>query len=93
MLVNVFFKIKRRNFYDKDFYFVKSSFSSDNHKILQKMGYYLITIGKRKVLVNYEYIEKLEKKKRNFKSTVNTKGLNLLEKLYFKHPRKFIFFD
>ena len=35
-------------------------------QILQKMGYYLITIGKRKVLVNYEYIEKLEKKKKNF---------------------------
>ena len=93
MLVNVYFKIKRRNFYDRDFYFVKSFFSSDNHKVLQKMGYYLIIIGKRKVLVNYEYIEKLEKKKRTFKSPINTKGFNLLEKLYFKHQRKFIFFD
>ena len=93
MLVNVFFKIKRRNFYDRDFYFVKSFFSSDNHKVLQKMGYYLIIIAKRKVLVNYEYIEKLEKKKRTFKSPINTKGFNLLEKLYFKHQRKFIFFD
>ena len=52
-----------------------------------------VSFGKRKVLVNYEYIEKLEKKKRTFKSPTNTKGFNLLEKLYFKHQRKFIFFD
>ena len=57
------------------------------------MGYYLIKLGSRKVLVNFEYIEKLEKKKRTFKSCLNTKELNPLEKLYFKHSRKFIFFD
>ena len=45
------------------FIFLKSLFTSSDHKILQKMGYYLIRLGSKKIIVNFEYIEKLEKKK------------------------------
>ena len=56
------------------------------------MGYYLIKLGTKKVLINFEYIEKLEKKKRMLKNSVK-KNLNSLEKLYFKFPMKFVFYD
>ena len=56
------------------------------------MGYYTMKLGSKKVLVNFEYIEQLEKKKR-LKNKENKKSLNSFEKLYTKLPRKFIFFD
>ena len=92
MLINIFFNFKRQKFYEKNFYFLDSFFQSNNHKILQKMGYYSMKLGSKKVLVNFEYIEQLEKKKR-LKNKENKKSLNSFEKLYTKLPRKFIFFD
>ena len=63
MLINIFFNFKRQKFYEKNFYFLDSFFQSNNHKILQKMGYYTMKLGSKKVLVNFEYIEQLEKKR------------------------------
>ena len=34
------------------------------------MDYYLIKLGNKKSLINFEYIEKLEKKKRMLKNSV-----------------------
>ena len=87
-----FFVKKGEKFFERNFYFLKSLFTSSDHKILQKMGYYLIRLGSKKIIVNFEYIEKLEKKK-NYKNFKNKIELNSLERLYFNYSRKFIFFD
>ena len=55
------------------------------------MGYYLIRLGSKKIIVNFEYIEKLEKK--NYKNFKNKIELNSLERLYFNYSRKLVFFD
>ena len=91
MLINVFFKTERQKFYEKNFYFLNSFISSDSHKIFQKMGYYLIKLGSKKVLVNFEYIEYLEKKRLN--NNKKKKSISSFEILYSKFQRKFIFFD
>ena len=92
MLINVYFAVKREKFYEKNFYFLNTFSSSEEHKIFEKIGYYLIKLGTKKVLIHFEYIEKLEKKKRMLKNSVE-KNLNSLEKLYFKFPMKFVFYD
>ena len=66
-------QLKEKKFYEKNFYFLNTFSSSEEHKILQKMGYYLIKLGTKKVLVNFEYIEKLEKKK-ELKNSVKKKS-------------------
>jgi len=92
MLINVYFAVKREKFYEKNFYFLNTFSSSEEHKIFEKIGYYLIKLGTKKVLIHFEYIEKLEKKKRILKNSVK-KNINSLEKLYFKFPMKFVFYD
>ena len=89
MLVNVFFETKREKFFDKDFYFLKSFFNSKNHKIFEKMGYYSIKLGSKKILVNFTYLEKLEKKNMFKKKS----EFNSFDRLYFKHCKKLVFFD
>ena len=77
-----------KNIVHKLMYIVKLSL----HKIFEKIGYYLIKLGTKKVLIHFEYIEKLEKKKRILKNSFK-KNLNSLEKLYFKFPMRFVFYD
>ena len=48
MLINVYFTVKREKFYEKNFYFLNTFSSSEEHKIFQKMGYYLIKLGTKK---------------------------------------------
>ena len=74
MLINVYFTVKRENFMKKNFYFLNTFSSSEEHKIFQKIGYYLIKLGTKKVLIHFEYIEKLEKKKRILKNSVKKKS-------------------
>ena len=41
-------QLKEKNFMKKNFYFLNTFSSSEEHKIFQKMGYYLIKLGTKK---------------------------------------------
>ena len=88
---NVFFKINTKSYLKKRTYFLKESIPKSRLKIFETMGFYLIKLGNRKILVDFEYLEILEKRKRLIKNKSLTK-LSNFEKIYFNNSNKQSFF-
>ena len=91
MLINVFFKAKREFFFEKNFYTLNSFFPSADHKIFQRMGYYLLKLGTKRFLVNFEYIEYLEKK--NLRKIMIKRTLIYWKNYIIKIQVNLFFFD
>ena len=92
MLVNVFFKTNRKTFFKKKIYFLKKPIPDSSLKIFETMGLYLIKVKKNFFLVDFEYLELLEKRKILIKNKTLTK-LNNFEKIYFNDKNDQLFFD
>lgn len=91
MFTNVFFKINTKSYLKKRTYFLKESIPKSRLKVFETMGFYLIKLGARKILVDFEYLEILEKRKRLIKNKSLTK-LSNFEKIYFNNSNKQSFF-
>ncbi|MFL2676347.1 MAG: hypothetical protein CNE97_04670 [alpha proteobacterium MED-G10] len=91
MFTNVFFKINTKSYLKKRIYFLKESIPKSRLKIFEIMGFYLIKLGNRRILVDFEYLEILEKRKRLIKNKSLTK-LSNFEKIYFNNSNKQSFF-
>ena len=91
MFTNVFFKINTKSYLKKRTYFLKESIPKSRLKIFETMGFYLIKLGNRRILVDFEYLEILEKRKRLIKNKSLTK-LSNFEKIYFNNSNKQSFF-
>ena len=68
MFINVFFKIRRKFLKKKNLFLKESIPTSSRLKNFETMGFYLIKLGSKKILVDFEYLEILEKKKRLIKN-------------------------
>jgi hypothetical protein len=91
MFTNVFFKINTKSYLKKRTYFLKESIPKSRLKVFETMGFYLIKLGARKILVDFKYLEILEKRKRLIKNKSLTK-LSNFEKIYFNNSNKQSFF-
>ena len=89
MLINIFYRNQLDDFIKEDVFFIKNK-TKKKLLILEKLGFYQIKIDKIEYLIDYDYFEKLLRRKYFFKKKqfLNFIPNNKFERKFFNNPKR-----